>query len=687
MEKGTPSPIQTLLESPQLQQAIDARAKILTEQETAQELWNNRTDFIPNYQQTSKAYLPEHESVDDLAHLTQEDEDFLNRQLGDGTDVIALREAHLQQKETPSMDMDMFFSDPKELTTRPYSVVLRELQASKESQNRTKSDDLFDELALKLAYDSSNGREQKTDDKKLTTLFDVADTGKLTAKETDDLFDRMVEFMPIKDVVNDDVQESTEGSEANTDVTTQVTPTAPLESQSDELTNAEMQEIVKSDLEKTRATLATLSVATRGKHTQKQNEKLQEKFHTALISYTRDYKTLTRLGIEELEADGVDAEDIHKAVVFGAAVEQESLAQAELAVLMAQNEKMGSFAKKWSSLSLTKKVLAGFTGTTVATGAVLATGGGALLLGLTNGVVAGLAGGMSFKAARTVDSLKHGTKRGFITSFGRRKLDDKKYALTELAATEARSAGDLSHVTAESLFDTIDMRAETDKRHNKKRMGMVIGALTVGSVAGLLIGSALNDDSENAKEVPIETTTTVAASTTTVPENTSPSTPATTEAAPPTTDNNNDGPTTTVPESDSSTGVGDEGDSGADEQPEASDEPEPEPITGDDENVQTDSETDPNEIETKTGSINVLDGDGFEDSLQNQFNLTDEQARDAYETIRPYITGQPGTYEVNGDIRIAEPGVFRFNEQAQTALEEYLRNLQHSSVESLPEVK
>jgi len=72
--------------------------------------------------------------------------------------------------------------------------------------------------------------------------------------------------------------------------------------------------------------------------------------------------------------------------------------------------------------------------------------------------------------------------------------------------------------------------------------------------------------------------------------------------------------------------------------------------------------------------LEVGSGSGFEDSIQDQYGLTDEQAHEAFEQMRPYLENSDGTYVAQGDLRIGNPGDFQLNDQAQKALQKYLED-------------
>jgi hypothetical protein len=75
-------------------------------------------------------------------------------------------------------------------------------------------------------------------------------------------------------------------------------------------------------------------------------------------------------------------------------------------------------------------------------------------------------------------------------------------------------------------------------------------------------------------------------------------------------------------------------------------------------------------------TLNVQYGGGFEDSFQNQYNLTDQEAADLYwNHIQPHMEGVPGTYEISpGNIGISESGTLSLPVDAQIELEEFLRS-------------
>jgi hypothetical protein len=78
-------------------------------------------------------------------------------------------------------------------------------------------------------------------------------------------------------------------------------------------------------------------------------------------------------------------------------------------------------------------------------------------------------------------------------------------------------------------------------------------------------------------------------------------------------------------------------------------------------------------------TLTVPAGEGFENVLQQKYHLTDEQAHAAFETIRADVTGMPGVYTTDGDVRISNPGEFQLNEIAQQHLQQYIDSLNQAS--------
>lgn len=76
-----------------------------------------------------------------------------------------------------------------------------------------------------------------------------------------------------------------------------------------------------------------------------------------------------------------------------------------------------------------------------------------------------------------------------------------------------------------------------------------------------------------------------------------------------------------------------------------------------------------------TDSLSVPQGEGFENTLQQQYGLTDTEASEAFTRMRPHLEGQPGTYLQGTDLRISNPGEFILNEEARRVLEEYLESI------------
>jgi|GEM_PF-5463550 len=73
--------------------------------------------------------------------------------------------------------------------------------------------------------------------------------------------------------------------------------------------------------------------------------------------------------------------------------------------------------------------------------------------------------------------------------------------------------------------------------------------------------------------------------------------------------------------------------------------------------------------------LEVPQGKGFEDALQQQYGLTDAQAHEAFSQMKDQIAGSPGTYTEGTDVRISQSGVFELNPAARAELEEYLRSI------------
>jgi hypothetical protein len=78
-------------------------------------------------------------------------------------------------------------------------------------------------------------------------------------------------------------------------------------------------------------------------------------------------------------------------------------------------------------------------------------------------------------------------------------------------------------------------------------------------------------------------------------------------------------------------------------------------------------------------TLTVPAGEGFENVLQQKYHLTDEQAHATFETIRADVTGMPGVYTTDGDVRISNPGEFQLNEIAQQHLQQYIDSLNQAS--------
>jgi hypothetical protein len=81
------------------------------------------------------------------------------------------------------------------------------------------------------------------------------------------------------------------------------------------------------------------------------------------------------------------------------------------------------------------------------------------------------------------------------------------------------------------------------------------------------------------------------------------------------------------------------------------------------------------ETELSTDAMEVENGSGFIESLQENYNLSSEQAHEAYENMKSSLIGAEGTYTTGTDIRISSPGNFTLPEGAQKVLEEYLQSI------------
>lgn len=72
--------------------------------------------------------------------------------------------------------------------------------------------------------------------------------------------------------------------------------------------------------------------------------------------------------------------------------------------------------------------------------------------------------------------------------------------------------------------------------------------------------------------------------------------------------------------------------------------------------------------------LNVPQGKGFEDAIQQQYGLTDSQSREMYVHMEPALRGMQGTYEMAQGIGIVQAGALRLNEEAVRLAEEYLKS-------------
>jgi len=83
-----------------------------------------------------------------------------------------------------------------------------------------------------------------------------------------------------------------------------------------------------------------------------------------------------------------------------------------------------------------------------------------------------------------------------------------------------------------------------------------------------------------------------------------------------------------------------------------------------------------------TSTLKVLDGKGFEDSIQSQYGLSDAQSHEAFMAMKPHLANQEGIY---GDYLISAPGDMTLNPQAAHALQQYLLSLESDELNELPQ--
>lgn len=233
---------------------------------------------------------------------------------------------------------------------------------------------------------------------------------------------------------------------------------------------------------------------------------------------------------------------------------------------------------------------------------------------------------------------------------GLQKLDTD---ITKLSALVAEYLGKTvqydteGYIVPDSDVETdaiLDFVSEPEKKRNRKGLWLTGAAAASLLIAGLLGGSESSDNQFAGNDVVV---------TTTISEKEAPTTTISTE-----TDSANDQAGNEHIDGSSEAG---ESESNTDE-------------------MQTD--TAPEEAVADSEIIaykplNVPEGEGFENSIQQQYGLDDFHSFQAYKAIEPFVKGATGTYlGPQGDVRISSPGSFILPDPAAQALLDYIHTLE-----------
>jgi hypothetical protein len=418
-------------------------------------------------------------------------------------------------------------------------------------------------------------------------------------------------------------------------------------------------ELQQSEMIKSRDALAELSIQLRGKHSKKFNDELRAKYDKAFVDYKTKYDATSAIALEMLELKGAPKEYINDLAFDSALDEHKAFTKAEENAFNKINPKMGRVAKWWSKQGIAKKSLYGFSSSTVVTTAV---GGALAVTGV--GAVAGLAVVFGVKAARTAGMYQLNKNSRSITRFEGNSLVDNKIVESKMRSFKG-SNSELGSAITSSLFDVIDTRVESDQKKNRKSLAFVLGSVALGTIAGSVINNVIFDKSAGTGTSGSTTTESGSgnSSSTTLLER--PSTSSTVSESSPSSVPN---PTETtvspgsVTDSTSPASV-----------------PEVVPTVAPIENIPV-----VNPLEQQV-TLHVPSGQGFENSIQEQFGLSDAQSYEAFTAMKPHLEGQINTYIENGDIRISSPGDMLLNPQASLALQQYLAQVNAESLTELAE--
>jgi hypothetical protein len=322
---------------------------------------------------------------------------------------------------------------------------------------------------------------------------------------------------------------------------------------------------------------------------------------------------------------------------------------------------------------MVKKALLSFSSsmaiTTVACTALAVTGVGAVL-------AAGTA--LSVKAARTIGMYKLNKKAGTVKAFDATAADataasDRK--IVEYRFKEASVSTDkLATTVSKGLLDMIDYRVDSDQAKNRKTLAKILGATVIGVTAGAILHSIFESNGSGGSGHTGGSPTTEHTSPTTGPTTTDHVT-TTSSPRPTSVPNSTTSPSNSVPRGTGNSKL----------PPTRGNSNTPTPTDGTGGNVDP-TATSPTQVMPlpETSVLHVPNGQGFENSIQQQFGLSDAQSHEAFMAMKPYLNGQSNTYMQGSDIRISVAGDMQLNPQASAALQNYLKTLSETT-EGLPE--
>lgn len=267
---------------------------------------------------------------------------------------------------------------------------------------------------------------------------------------------------------------------------------------------------------------------------------------------------------------------------------------------------------------------------------------------------------------KTAGMYQLNKKSRSISRFEGNSLVDNKILGSKMRLFNG-STSELGSAVTTSLFDVIDSRIELDQKKNRKALAFVLGSVALGTIAGTVLNNVIFDGGKGGgsnHEVGSGkgSTTTLAekpVASTTIHDNAPTSSP---NSIPTTTTGSGSVPESTLPPA--------SGPVGSEIVPPVAPIPPEIPAI--------------NPLDQQV-TLHVPSGQGFENSIQEQFGLSDAQSYEAFMAMKPHLSGQINTYIENGDIRISAPGDMLLNPQASFALQQYLQQVNAESLTELAE--